>query len=155
MPINTMEEILKLAINREQEAFFFYSDLLESATEEPVKQALQWMAEEELRHRRFLVRYRDGQLGKDALDMRETVDYRIAEYLDAPEEEDIGDQKDVYLVAAHRELNSHQFYKELSGLHHAGELREVLLKMANEELKHKEKMEYLYANSAFPQTAGG
>jgi hypothetical protein len=27
--------------------------------------------------------------------------------------------------------------------------------MANEELKHKEKMEYLYANTAFPQTAGG
>jgi len=27
--------------------------------------------------------------------------------------------------------------------------------MANEELKHKEKMEYLYANTAFPQTSGG
>jgi hypothetical protein len=27
--------------------------------------------------------------------------------------------------------------------------------MANEELKHKEKMEYLYTNTAFPQTAGG
>jgi len=27
--------------------------------------------------------------------------------------------------------------------------------MAAEELKHKEKMEYLYANTAFTQTAGG
>ncbi len=25
--------------------------------------------------------------------------------------------------------------------------------MANEELRHKEKVEYLYANTAFPQTS--
>ncbi len=31
----------------------------------------------------------------------------------------------------------------------------MLLKMANEEMKHKEKVEYLYANTAFPQTQGG
>jgi hypothetical protein len=40
-------------------------------------------------------------------------------------------------------------------MHGDGELKTVLLKMANEELKHKEKMEYLYANTAFPQTSGG
>jgi hypothetical protein len=27
--------------------------------------------------------------------------------------------------------------------------------MANEEMKHKEKVEYLYTNTAFPQTEGG
>ncbi|MCK7467999.1 MAG: hypothetical protein MZU91_07685 [Desulfosudis oleivorans] len=31
----------------------------------------------------------------------------------------------------------------------------MLLKMANEELKHKEKMEYLYANTAFPANLRG
>ena len=40
-------------------------------------------------------------------------------------------------------------------LHTDGEARTMLLKMANEELKHKEKMEYLYSNTAFPQTSGG
>ena len=63
--------------------------------------------------------------------------------------------QDVYLVAAHRESMSHKFYTELANLHAEGELKTMLLKMANEELKHKEKMEYLYANTAFPQTAGG
>ena len=28
-------------------------------------------------------------------------------------------------------------------------------KMSLEELRHKEKVEYLYANTAFPQTSGG
>jgi len=44
---------------------------------------------------------------------------------------------------------------ELANLHADSEIREMLLKMANQELKHKEKMEYLYANTAFPQTSGG
>jgi rubrerythrin len=62
---------------------------------------------------------------------------------------------DVFLVAAHRERRSHKFYTELANLHPAGEAKTMLLKMANEELKHKEKMEYLYSNAAFPQTSGG
>ena len=52
-------------------------------------------------------------------------------------------------------MRSHEFYTELAGLHGDGEVKDLLLKMANEELKHKEKMEYLYANTAFPQTDGG
>jgi rubrerythrin len=40
-------------------------------------------------------------------------------------------------------------------MHPQGDVREIFLKMANEELKHKEKVEYLYSNTAFPQTSGG
>jgi len=43
----------------------------------------------------------------------------------------------------------------LAKQHPAGDARDMLLKMANEELKHKEKMEYLYTNTTFPQTSGG
>ena len=63
--------------------------------------------------------------------------------------------EDLFLIAAHRELRSYNFYSELAQLHSHGDTHEVLLKIANEELKHKEKMEYLYANTAFPQTSGG
>jgi len=79
----------------------------------------------------------------------------MAEYLEEPEVDENSKPEDVYLVASHRELRSHYFYTELAHLHADGDLREMLLKMANEELKHKEKMEYLYANTAFPQTSGG
>ena len=47
------------------------------------------------------------------------------------------------------------FYSELANMNADGELKTMLLKIANEELKHKEKMEYLYSNTAFPQTSGG
>jgi rubrerythrin len=83
------------------------------------------------------------------------VYYKIAEHQEEPEVKADMNSSEVYLVAAHRELRSHQFYAALGNLHAAGEAREMLLNMANEELKHKEKMEYLYANKAFPQTSGG
>ena len=65
------------------------------------------------------------------------------------------DSKDVYLVAAERELNSYNFYKGLAAIHPDGEIKDMLMKMAAEEMKHKEKVEYLYANTAFVQTDGG
>jgi len=46
-------------------------------------------------------------------------------------------------------------YGDLSRLHPEGPVRDLLARMANEELRHKEKVEYLYANTAFPQTSGG
>jgi hypothetical protein len=113
------------------------------------------MAGEEKKHKAFLVSYRDGHFGDKGLRMTDVVDYKIAEYLEEPEISAQSKPEDVYLVASHREARSHQFYTELANLHAEGEPREMLLKMANEELKHKEKAEYLYSNAAFPQTSGG
>jgi len=87
--------------------------------------------------------------------MADVVDYKIAEYLEEPEIDSDSSREDVYLIASHREARSHLFYTELAGMHADSELKTMLLKMANEELKHKEKMEYLYSNAAFPQTSGG
>jgi rubrerythrin len=63
--------------------------------------------------------------------------------------------KDIYLAAADKELNTYNFYNSLAAVEPAGEVKNLLLKMANEELKHKEKVEYLYSNTAFTQTQGG
>jgi rubrerythrin len=43
----------------------------------------------------------------------------------------------------------------MASLHPDGEIKQMLLKMASQEMKHKEKVEYLYSNTAFVQTAGG
>jgi rubrerythrin len=120
-----------------------------------VRDTVEFIANEEIKHKQFLVGYRAGNYGSDSLRMADVVDYRIAEYLEEPEVEDNSSSQDVYLIASHREARSHLFYKELAGMHTDGELNSMLLKMANEELKHKEKMEYLYSNTAFPQTSGG
>ena len=103
----------------------------------------------------FLVAYRDGDYGVDSLRMNDPVDYKIAEHLEEPEVDDDMSSEGIYLIASHRELRAYNFYTDLANLHPEGELNELLRKIASEELKHKEKMEYLYANTAFPQTDGG
>ena len=150
-----VSDILEIAIKREEDAYDFYMDIHSKVVDAGVQDTLEFIAGEEKKHKAFLVRYRDGDFGGEALRMSDVVEYKIAEYLEEPEVDESSKPEDVYLLASHRELRSHYFYTELAHLHADGDLQEMLLKMANEELKHKEKMEYLYANTAFGQTSGG
>jgi rubrerythrin len=148
-------DLIDTAIKREEAAYTFYMDIHGKVEDSGVKDTLEWIANEEIKHKAFLVNFRDGNHSSDTFQKRDVKYYKIAEHMEEPETE--GEIKDVeiYLVAAHREARSHKFYSELADLQPEGDTKEVLLKMANEELKHKEKMEYLYANTAFPQTDGG
>lgn len=147
--------IIDTAIRRESEAYDFYMGLMERTRNPGTRHTLSFIAGEEQKHREFLQAYRDGKHGDQPLRMTDVVYYKIAEHIEEPKIGDSMDSEAIYLVAAHREKRSHAFYTELAGLHGDGETRELLLRIANEELKHKEKMEYLYANTAFPQTDGG
>ena len=155
MEEKALSELIDTAIEREEEAYRFYMDLHDRLDDAGVKDTLAWIAEEEKRHKAFLINYRDGQYAAESLPKRDVKFYKIAEHQEEPGIHSDMQSQDVLLAAAHRELRSHRFYSELSDLHAEGEAKEMLLKMANEELKHKEKMEYLYANTAFPQTDGG
>jgi rubrerythrin len=150
-----LSEVIDLAIQREEKAYDFYMDILSKLEDPSIKDTIEFIANEEKKHKAFLVNYREGDYGPDALRMTDVVDYKISKYLEEPEITKETKREDIYLIASHRELRSHQFYTELANMHDAANLKDMLLKMANEELKHKEKMEYLYANTAFPQTAGG
>ncbi|HPC47122.1 MAG TPA: ferritin family protein [Deltaproteobacteria bacterium] len=148
-------DYIDIAIQREEEAYQFYTELSGRVADRSAKDALELLAGEEKKHKAFLVTYRDGGYAKDALRMNAPIDYKIAQHMDRPDIQADMSSKDVFLIAAHRELNSYNFYTGLAELHPEGELREIFLKMASEELRHKEKAEYLYANAAFAQTDGG
>jgi rubrerythrin len=147
--------VIEAAIRKEEEAYDFYLDLHGRVADRTAGEALLFVAGEEKKHKDFLVRYREGHYTPGGFPVNEVVDYKIAEHLEAPDIEKSMESKDVYLVAAHRELSAHEFYQALAEGQPEGEVRDMLLRMAREELRHKEKMEYLYANTAFPQTSGG
>ena len=151
----TIADIIDIAIQREEEAYGFYMDIHHKVQDASVKDTVEFIAKEEIKHKEFLVGYRAGNYGSNSLRMADVVDYKIAEYLEEPEIDKESSSQEVYLIASHREAKSHLFYTELAGMHADSELKTMLLKMANEELKHKEKMEYLYSNTAFAQTSGG
>ncbi|MBW2559964.1 MAG: ferritin family protein [Deltaproteobacteria bacterium] len=150
-----LESLIDVAIEREMEAYDFYMGLADKIEDPGIKDTLAFLAGEEQKHKEFLTGYRDGRYECDSLRLVDVVDYKIAEYLEEPDIKKEMNSSEVYLVAAHRELQSYHFYRALADLHPDGEAKTMLLKIANEEMKHKEKVEYLYSNTAFPQTAGG
>ena len=151
----TVAEILDMAIQREVVAYDFYMDIYHKVDDASVKETVEFIAREEKKHKAFLVSYKEGKYGTDSLRMADVVEYKLAEYLEEPEISKTSSSEEVYLVAAHREGRSYQFYSELANMHNDSKLKTMLQKMANEELLHKEKMEYLYSNAAFTQTSGG
>ncbi len=149
-------ECIETAIKREEEAFAFYNDLAIQVADESARETVLWIAREEKKHKAFLVKFRDRGEGPTSMRVADVTYYKIAEHLEEPEASATMGRAEVFLLAAHRERRAHQFYTELAALYDEGvEVREMLLRIANEELKHKEKMEYLYANTSFPQTDGG
>ena len=150
-----LKNVLEIAIKKEQEAYDFYMDLRKKVADATAKDTLKFMAAEELKHKEFLTACHSGSYCSSSLKMDAVIDYGIIEHVKKPDLKKNMSSAEVYLVAADRELNSHKFYKDRAASDPGGEVRDMLLKMANEELKHKEKVEYLYSNTAFPQTAGG
>jgi rubrerythrin len=155
MEEKSLAAVIDMAISREESAFVFYLNLSEKVEDPTAKETLQFLSKEERKHKEFLEKYRQGGFGPESLRLTQVVDYKIAEYLTKPDIQKNMESKDVYLVAAHRELNSYNFYQSLAHMHSDGNAKTLFLRMANEEKKHKEKVEYLYSNTAFPQTSGG
>jgi rubrerythrin len=152
-----LTQLIEMAIGREIEAYDFYMDIAGKLSEPTMKDTVLFIAGEEEKHRAFLENYLKevAHPGTETFRMTEVTYYNIAEHETEPPVEEGMTRENVFLIAAHRELRSHNFYMALAGALPDGEPKQMLKKMANEELKHKEKMEYLYTNAAFPQTSGG
>ena len=149
-------DYINIAIGREEDAVRFYSDLAGKVSDSAARETLVWISNEEKKHKAFLEKFRADGVGPEAMRLTDVVYYKIAEHLEEPDVEEDMNRSEIFLLAAHRELRSYHFYSELAALYDQGHgAHEMLHKIANEELKHKEKMEYLYANTTFPQTDGG
>jgi rubrerythrin len=155
MKNKSLEAVLEKAIKNEEAAFQFYMNLYKTVEDKMAKSTLVFLADEERKHREYLIKYRDGVYPENPVAMPEEGTAKIKEFADKPVLKKTARDKDIYLVAAERELHAYNLYKKLAEMHPAGEVKELLSRMANEELKHKEKMEYLYDNTVFTQTAGG
>jgi rubrerythrin len=150
----TIQAILKKAIHRESESQALYASLSLKMKQDAAKDAFHQLVVEEKGHQEKLEKYLNGEL-KGRLESGHVIDYRIAEKLDfAPLTPDIG-LKEVFIMAANREKAAYEFYFGLAGVHQPGEVRSLLHHLGEQELQHKNKVEYLYTDVAFPQTDGG
>ena len=151
----TLKEILEKAIEKEVDSRLLYVSLSQKANDQTAKVAFQELAQQEQGHQNLLERYLRGELKEGALSRGQVIDYKIAEQLDQPELSLDMKLQDVFLLAANHEKASHEFYLSLAQIHPAGEVKRLLEELAAQELEHKQRVEFLYTEVAFPQTNGG
>jgi predicted CoA-binding protein/rubrerythrin len=151
----TLEKVLRKAIQKEIASWLLYRDLSRRVTQETAREAFKKLAEQEKGHRQLLEQYQRGEIKEGALSQTQAVDYKISEHLEQPRIYPDMDFKDIFLLAAGREKASHELYLGLAEIHPLGRVRKLLEELAAQELEHKQQLELLYTEVAFPQTDGG
>ena len=151
----TLGEILRKAIQKEIASWLLYNDLSRKMSHEVARDTFKKLAQQERSHQNLLERYLRGEIKEGALGSGQAIDYRIAEHLDQPKIYPDMNLKDIFLLAANREKASHELYLSLAQIHPAGEVKKLLEELAAQELEHKQQVEFLYTEVAFPQTDGG
>jgi rubrerythrin len=143
-----MEAIIRSAITQEEMSHNFYKRLAGLVSHPETKDILEYLAKDELEHKAFLLSCFTPQGCKL---MGEAQNVHLAEMLEAPDISAELSPKEALVIAMKREEGSYRFYQTLANLQPPGEIQAFLENMAKVELQHKEKVEYLYDNAAFPE----
>ena len=141
MPDN---EILELAIAREVEAYHFYMAVAERVDNPEMRQVLKEFAREELEHKSKLELevLKTGQiLPVDEELPKASRDNYVVSNTDSLLDMDY---KDILLLAIEKEAASFRTYINLVPTVYDQQSKEVLLAIAEEEVKHKHRFELEY-----------
>ena len=136
------DEILELAIAREEDANQFYMILAERVTSAEMRKVFEDLAEEELEH-------------KAKLELEVIKTGRVVTATEKPELETKGDTeavgpdvdmdyKDMLIMGMQKEEASFRLYVDLAGRVINEDARETLIALAEEEVKHKLRFETEY-----------
>jgi rubrerythrin len=151
----TLHEVLEGAIQKEIMSRFLYISLQQKVKNIATKEAFQALADQEEVHQRVLEDYLHGRIKEGALNADLVVDYKITDCLDQPEILPTMALQDVFLLAAKKEQAAHDLYLGLAEIHPSGQVKILLQNLASQEKEHKNRVESLYVEAAFPQTDGG
>jgi rubrerythrin len=142
----TVEGIIHRAIRFEENAYDFYTGASQMVKLPHVKDMLNELAGEEVKHKEKL----EGLLAGDteqivaAKQRQQIQDLKLADYLLAPPLDEDATIQDVLMTAMQREKNSHEFYNLMAGIAASESAKELFQFLAQEELGHKNKVEVLY-----------
>jgi rubrerythrin len=155
MPELSIEDVLRKAIEKEIDSQNLYTELGQKMNEAAAKETFQKLTKQEKGHQQLLEQLLRGETGEGDLIRGHPVDFKITEHFEQSELSPNAELKDIFLVAAGREKAAHKLYLDLAQLHSSEEVKQLFNTLANQELQHKEKMEFFYTEVAFPQTDGG
>ncbi len=138
----TIESILKKAIDKEKDAYTVYKEVADNTKNEKVKAVLNALAEKEQKHIQVIENFDIKMSRKQEIEINETSRQWIAEYLISTDEKLGNDSefKDVFIYAAKREKKSFEFYSFMSKFVDDPKLKKLFAWLAQEESKHEKDL---------------
>lgn len=140
--LNSVDEILDFAIEREQEAADFYAGLAGTAKSPAMKATFEQFAGEERGHKAKLQNVKAGK--KMLASQAKVQDLKIGDYLVEEEPAPDMDYQDALILAMKKEKAAFRLYSDLAAKVDDAGIRDVLLGLAQEEAKHKLRFELEY-----------
>jgi rubrerythrin len=137
-----MDDVVNFAIEKEEKAMEFYQSCAERARNPGIKKFFQEMVEEERRHRDLLKNLDPVSLGSLTLDRIE--DLRISDYLVDVTFTDEITYQEALTLAMKKEEKAHAFYSAWQGKCMHEKTAKVFEMLAQEEMKHKRRIETMY-----------
>lgn len=139
---NSTEEILDFAIENEENAAKFYTDLAGKMEAAPMRKVFEDFAREEQGHKAKLLKVK--QTGEMESASREVLDLKIGDYLVEGEPEPEMGYQQALILAMKQEKAAFKLYTDLAAAAPNEDLRGLLLALAQEEAKHKLRFEIEY-----------
>ncbi len=140
--LSSIDEILDFAIGNEEESAAFYSDLAQQTVDQAMSRLFESFAGQELGHKAKLQAIKDGVIPAPA--RRQVMDLKIAEYVIDVKPGPNMKYQDALILAMKREKATFKMYNDLSAMTEDEVLREAFLTLAQEEARHKLRIEVEY-----------
>lgn len=138
----SVDETLDFAIEREEIAAEFYTDLADKVEYPWMRKMLLEFAGEEQGHKKKLLGVKQGK--RLISSSQNIMDLKIADYLVDVEPGDKVSYKDALIIAMKREKASFKLYTDLAEAAEDEGLKETFRALAQEEAKHKLRFELEY-----------
>ncbi|WP_333638382.1 ferritin family protein [Tissierella praeacuta] len=149
MKTDDIKAIIKFAVENEIEAYEFYIGATNKVKDNYLKETFQELAEEELKHKKFLEEFLVSDINE--IRLHQTNDYKIAETIDKPKLTVEMRFADAIGLAIKNEEEAMDMYKNLADICIDEEQRKLFLGLMEMEKMHKAKLEEIYVNVAYAE----
>ena len=141
-----MSEVLDAAIYKEIAAEALYTAAQKQTTDAGARALMRGLAEEEKKHATWLKDLK-GNGSSVSWHNGQTHDLHISDYLVTSDRLEGAGLQDTLIFAIKREQEAMEFYAKMMGVVRGKTAKGLCQKLAQEELRHKYKLEVLYDDS--------
>lgn len=139
---DTIEEVLEFAMNEEQKAVDFYTELSTKAKSDDMQKIFLEFAKEEMKHKARLLKIKEEK--SYSIESQKVKDLKISDYIVNVSIEENMTYQDALVVAMKKEKAAFKLYLALSERAENESMKNIFLSLAQEESKHKLRFEIEY-----------